>query len=92
MEFVSIRIVLEKVWKDMMRPARLYSASKVSIRIVLEKVWKAVKAEVRKECAKGFNPHRVGEGLESWDIADKAARLRWFQSASCWRRSGKIVK
>ncbi len=91
--WVSIRIVLEKVWKvggtlALPVPAgngfqsasywRRSGKSKVSY-----KIWKK---RFR------FNPHRIGEGLER--IMEKGIFFRpsKFQSASYWRRSGKEVK
>ncbi len=61
---VSIRIVLEKVWKEIYIRLR-HAIRYVSIRIMLEKVWKGERSRDYEHQYLGFNPHRVGEGLES---------------------------
>ncbi len=62
---------------------------RVSIRIVLEKVWKVAALAAQLLAQAGFNPHRIGEGLESNSTRFNRRRTRGFQSASYWRRSGK---
>ncbi len=87
---VSIRIVLEKVWKDGLQSHSIcigYCFNPHRVGEGLERN----KQVVSKLGNLSFNPHRVGEGLESEDEIIVEFQDSVFQSASCWRRSGKIT-